>query len=156
MSLAIVDVLVIAVRAIIEDLGLVVVGPSLHNYALSRKMTEMTKNNRFFIQRYEVYIYPPLPWKPKKVRGFFGQFCHPLTPHTCIRHSLALRLQSVSDLEPVTENLTRSEAARAACTHGWLSTLLIESQEEVRSDLRTRKFAQTDQIDYEAGSGNGS
>eukprot|EP01047_Picozoa_sp_COSAG01_P075575 COSAG01_NODE_12993_length_1651_cov_17.447165_2_plen_97_part_00 len=41
----------------------------------------------------------------------------------------------------------RSEAARAACTHGWLSTLLIESQEEVRSDLRSRKFAQTDQID---------
>jgi hypothetical protein len=28
-----------------------------------------------------------------------------------------------------------------------LSTLLIESQEEVRSDLRSRKFAQTDQID---------
>jgi hypothetical protein len=29
-----------------------------------------------------------------------------------------------------------------ACSYGRLSTLLIESQEEVRSDLRSRKFAQ--------------
>jgi hypothetical protein len=36
---------------------------------------------------------------------------------------------------------------------GWLSTLLIESQEEVRSDLRSRKFAQIRSI-IQAGSGN--
>ena len=36
----------------------------------------------------------------KKSERSFGHFCHPLNPH--IRHSLALRLQSVSDLELVT------------------------------------------------------
>ena len=51
-----------------------------------------------------IYIPPPLPWEPKKVRGCFGHFCHLLNPH--IRHSLALRLQSVSDLEPVTKTPT--------------------------------------------------
>ena len=40
----------------------------------------------------------------KKSERIFGHFCHPLNPH--IRHSPALRLQSVSDLEPVTENRT--------------------------------------------------
>jgi hypothetical protein len=49
----------------------------------------------------------------------------------------------------------RSPRAPHALTAGWLSTLLIESQEEVRSDLRSRKFAQIRSI-IQAGSGNGS
>eukprot|EP01047_Picozoa_sp_COSAG01_P102586 COSAG01_NODE_32157_length_585_cov_1.592593_1_plen_149_part_00 len=50
------------------------------DYGLSPKMTKMTKNIRFFVKRYEVYLYPPpLTMGTKKSERIFGHFCHPAT-----------------------------------------------------------------------------